>query len=74
MTIKKKLSKKRPDGAGAVAPASSTSKPAPASSTRNPAAEDQLLTILKHNLEKATEPELKQRLHGAISAIEARRG
>jgi hypothetical protein len=58
----KKLQNKRPNGAGAVAPAS------PKSVTNS------LFTILKRNAERATEPELVQRLHTAISAIEARRG
>jgi hypothetical protein len=60
MTIKKKLSKKRPDGAGAVVLASPTSK------------SDQLLAALKRNMERATEPELKQRLCDAIRAMEQR--
>jgi hypothetical protein len=59
---KKKLNEKRPAGAGAVAPAS------PAT-----AADNNLLRALKRNAEKTVEPALKQRLHAAIDAIEARR-
>jgi hypothetical protein len=60
----KKLNQKRPNGAGAGVPAS----PAPKSAT------DNLLAILKHNVARATEPELVQRLRDAIRAMEARRG
>jgi hypothetical protein len=59
--MKKLNQKKRPDGAGAVVPASSISK------------SDQLLTILRRNAAKATEPELVQRLLDAIHAIEVGR-
>jgi hypothetical protein len=59
---KKKLNEKQPRTGGAAVPASHTSK------------SDQLLAILKRNMARATEPELVQRLHDAIRAIEARRG
>jgi hypothetical protein len=59
---KKLNQKKRPHGAGAVVPASPPSKPAT----------DSLLAILKRNMARATEPELVQRLHDAIRAMEER--
>jgi hypothetical protein len=62
--MKKLNQKKRPAGAGTVVPASPPSKPAT----------DSLLAILRRNAARATEPELVQRLHDAIHAIEARRG
>jgi hypothetical protein len=61
VNMKKLNNKKRPSGAGAVVPAPPASK------------SDQLLAILKHNMLRATEPELVQRLRAAIDAIEARR-
>jgi hypothetical protein len=61
--MKKLNQKKRPNGAGALAPASPTPKPA----------NNSLLAILERNLERATEPGLKQRLRNAINTIEARR-
>jgi hypothetical protein len=62
--MKKLNQKKWPSGAGTVVLAS----PAPKSATNN------LLAILKRNAARATEPELAQRLHDAIRAMEARNG
>jgi hypothetical protein len=58
--MKKLNQKKRPAGAGTTVPAPSAPKT------------DQLLTILKRNAARATEPELVQRLRDAIRAMEAR--
>jgi hypothetical protein len=61
--MKKLNQSKRPSGAGTGAPASHPTKSA-----------TDLLTILKRNAARATEPELVQRLHDAIRAMETRRG
>jgi hypothetical protein len=61
--MKKRNNRKQPHGVGACAPASPAPKPAA----------NNLLAALKRNAERATEPELKQRLHDAIRAMEDRR-